>query len=142
MTKMVVIKKNCALYAIDADNYEIFEKLKDGEETVIEFFTKRNPENHKRYFAFLKVAFEMQDIYTNKGIFRKAIQVKAGHYDLLVTHEGQALYVPLSIAWEQLAEEEFQTMFKECVDAFLDMYNKDRVQPMSDRDFLKILDFK
>lgn len=96
----------------------------DGEH-MAEIKRDRNPGNHRRYFAFIKQSFDMQDHYDNMEIWRKVLQLKAGHYDLAVTEKGKNLYLPRTINWDELDETEFKTLFNEVVNAFIRDYGQD-----------------
>ena len=95
-----------------------------GGECMAEIKKKRNVKNHKRYFSFVKQSFDMQDHYDSPEVWRKVLQLKAGHYDHVVTEKGKAVYLPKSINWDELDETEFRPLFNEVVNAFLRDYGK------------------
>ena len=94
------------------------------EEVMVEIHVKRNPKNHRRYFSFVRQAFSMQEDFEEEEIFRKYIQMKAGHYDAVVTPKGETMYWPKSIDWSKLEEPEFKKLFNEVVNAFIRYYGK------------------
>lgn len=94
------------------------EKVPYGE-VVVEIKRNRNPKNHRRFFAFVKQAFDMQDHYDEQEVFRKVLQLKAGFFDLVVSEKGQNVYLPKSVAWDQLDEIEFKELFTRVVNAFI-----------------------
>jgi hypothetical protein len=83
----------------------------------------------------------MQHIYTNQELFRKAMQIKAGHFEMIIMHDGQVAYMPLSIAWDKLDETKFSRLFNEVIDAFLEFYNENHERQMTNDEFMKILEF-
>lgn len=91
-------------------------------EMMAELHKNRNPGNHKRFFAFVKISFDMQDDFDSIEVWRKYITMKAGFFDEVVTGEGKLLYWPQSIAWDKMDEIEFKDMFQKVVNAFLKYY--------------------
>ena len=91
-------------------------------EIIFDFKKKRSAANHKRYFKFIGIAFDMQDSYDSKEIFRKVIQLEAGHFDTAVTEGGKSVYLARSIKWDELDEVEFKKLFNEVVNAFIKVY--------------------
>ncbi len=98
--------------------------LAGNQEIIFEFKKKRSPGNHRRYFAFIGKAFDMQEQYDSQEIFRKVLQLEAGHFDTAVTAEGKSVYLARSIKWEELDEVEFKPLFSEVVNAFLRVYGQ------------------
>ena len=95
--------------------------LPDGE-LVAELDKKRNPANHRRYWSFINQTFDMQEDFDNVEQWRKYIQMKAGHYEAVVTPKGETMYWPKSISWESIEEGEFKQLFNQVVKAFLKYY--------------------
>lgn len=93
-----------------------------GELILVDYKKRRNPGNHRRYFAFIKTTFDMQEDLDNQDTWRKYLQMRAGHYDAVVTPNGKTLYWPRSIEWAALDEAEFDRLFNQVVQAFLDYY--------------------
>ena len=138
--EIVVMRIGESFVGIDEFQSEDLQKFPHGKHLVIDVKEERNPDNHRRFFAFMRTAFDMQSVYDNPEKFRKYVQMKAGHYEEIVTPEGKVLYVPLSIKWSELKEDKFRELFKSCITAFLAFYNK-YVGQMSDGQFYKIIDF-
>lgn len=97
------------------------EKIPYGE-VIVEVHKKRSVGNHKRFFAFIGMSFDMQDHYDESEIWRKVIQMKAGFFDEVITEKGEILYLPQSIAWDKLDEIEFKDLFSRVVNAFIKYY--------------------
>lgn len=104
---------------------------------MVDYKKKRNAGNHRRYFAFIKASFDMQDEYDCPSIWRKYIQMKAGFFDEVVTAKGVVMYWPQSISWEDLDENEFKKLFDDVVNAFLKYYG----HPLSESQIDKICSF-
>ena len=88
-------------------------------EVMAEIHKNRNPGNHRRYFAFIKQSFDMQDYYDDIEVWRKVLQLKAGFFDEVISDKGKVIYLPRSIAWDKLDEIEFKDLFTRMVNAFL-----------------------
>ena len=96
--------------------------LRGATEIIFDYKKKRSAGNHRRYFSFIKQAFAMQEHYDSREIFRKVLQLEAGHFDAAVTPEGKAVYLARTISWDELGEVEFKKLFNEVVNAFLKVY--------------------
>ncbi len=70
-------------------------------------------DNHKRYFALVKLTFDNQEKYASFEHFRKAVQLEAGHVDWIPSIKGQLVPVPRSIDYSTLDELEFNKVFME-----------------------------
>lgn len=106
-------------------------------EVMADIKKNRNPGNHKRIFAFFRQTFDMQDDFDNPEQWRKYMQMKAGHYELVVAPNGNEMYWPLSIDWDKLDEIEFKKLFTEIVNAFIKYYGRD----LSDLQINSILEY-
>ena len=136
------IYKNGVMYPLDnIQAEEMALHIPEGVPIVFEIHEKRSAGNHARYFKFRNVAFNMQNYYQNKEIFRKYIQMRAGHYETVITHKGRILYFPMSVKWSQLSETKFRVLFKDCITAFLDFYNEVSPVQMTEDEFRNIVDF-
>lgn len=93
-------------------------------EIIFDLKKKRSPGNHRRYFAFIKVAFDAHGHFDNQEIFRKHLQMAAGHYEEAIGPDGKVWYYPKSIEWSALDEVEFRKLFNEVVNAYLKIYGK------------------
>ena len=122
----------------------LFAKIPDDTWCMVEYVRTRNYQNHKRFFRFLEVAFECQDFYQvgQEELFRKAIQMLAGHYDELIIkgkkgEDATIHYIPKTIAFEEMDEIEFSKLFSKCVTGFFNRYGTG----MTEQEFLKVLEF-
>lgn len=111
-----------AFAPMDADSSSAMKGVK---EFIFDYKKNRSPGNHRRYFAFINTAFDMQDTYDSPEIFRKYVEMLAGHFDTVISaRTGEAMYWPRSISWEKLDEDAFRKLFNEVVNAFLGWYGK------------------
>lgn len=91
-------------------------------EIMAELKKNRSPGNHRRFMAFINQTFEMQNDYDNVTTWRKYIQMKAGHYEKVVAPNGNIMYWPKSIKWEDLDETVFKPLFNDVINAFIKYY--------------------
>ena len=121
----------------DPISEEEIRKIPPGEVVRITWSRPRNYENHKRFFSFLKTTFEIQDHFTDLEIYRKWIEMKAGHFITAVAPNGTTMFLPKSISFSAMSEDEFQKMFKKCIDVFLSVWG-DRI---SEDELLRVIEF-
>ena len=128
-------------YPICENSLAMFDKVPDGALVKVEYIKKRNYENHKRFFKFLEAAFDNQEFYDNTEQFRKAIQMIGGHYESLsiLDTEGNATthFIPKSIAFDKMDEEEFKNLFNKCITGFLGRYGNG----IKESELMRIIDF-
>ena len=101
------------------DDYEQKRKLKIGKEYEVTIRELRNPQFNRLYFALINCAWEylteQQRAFfkENVELFRKAVQVAAGHYEPCYSiTRREWLEVPKSIAFDKLSESEFSSLYE------------------------------
>lgn len=126
------------LIGADEDSAEIITNL--GLDTVVKckVSTRRNYKNLQRFMVFIDTGFHLQSSFVNKEFFRKWLTMKSGYCDVVVAPNGTTMFLPKSIAFDAMDEEEFKLVFKKCVTTFLAEFNI----KMTDDQFWEILDFE
>jgi len=81
--------------------------------------TVRNYENHKRYFKFLQITFDMQEHFTEFEYYRHWLTMKAGYFDTIVAPNGNAIYKAHSLSFADMDEDIFKKVFSSSIDVFL-----------------------
>lgn len=114
--KLTAIKTQAGYSPEDSDE-DI--KIPFGERVMVEYTKGRDYVNHKRFFAFIKQTFAMQEFYDDMDIYRKWLTMKAGYFDTAVTPAGVTLFLPQSIAFEKMEESEFRELFSKCINVFI-----------------------
>lgn len=95
-------------------------------EVMVDIKSKRNPGNHKRFFAFRNTTFEMQNIYDDKEVWRRHLLLNAGFVEEHISPKtGDVGYVIKSIEWDQLDEIEFKETFLSVINAFIRWYGQE-----------------
>jgi hypothetical protein len=107
----------------DEQAKQAVKRWKLGETLKCSVKKPRDYTNHKRYFALLNLTYENQERYTNFHMFRKAVELAAGHVDEIITLDGEVHYEVRSIDYSTLDEFQFDELFgrvmRVCVDNFL-----------------------
>ena len=105
---------------------KIHDQMTPYQEVDCKYSFPRNPGNHRRFFAFLNIAFDSQDFFNNIHHFRKWLIGKAGHYTIIHTPKGGTIFDADSIKWDSMDEPEFREVFGDCVQAFINEFG-DRI---------------
>ena len=139
--KAVFKKTETGILTFCNDSLALFDKVPDDSMVMVEYKKKRNYENHKRFFAFLDIAFDLQEFYEEKEHLRIALQMIAGHYEALIIigkdGEPSTHYTPKSIDFSAMDEIEFRDMFGRCITGFINRYGNG----ITEEELLRVIDF-
>ena len=125
--KCLVVKFQGVLHPSGDEAIRSFEKMKTGKDYIADVKMPRNIENHKRYFSLVNTMFDMQEKYDDPQIFRKVLQIEAGHFDLVDKLDGRGSYlIPKSIAFEKMPEDEFKDLYNRLIDIGVGKFGVDR----------------
>lgn len=100
----------------DAD-YEEKKKLKLGVTYAAEIKPARNFQFLKKYFSLINAAWELlpesqQKGFRDKELFRKYVEVAAGHCDLFYSPTRKEwVEIPKSIAFDKMDEADFEDLY-------------------------------
>lgn len=104
--------------------------------------SKRNMQNHKRFFAFLNTALDTQDHYQNIDQLRFALFIKAGLCERVISHKSGAVsFIPQSMNFSKMGEEKFKKVFKVCIDTFHIMLQEMNIR-YTEEQLYKLMDFE
>ena len=131
--KVSLLNTACGLIPCYDDDFDGKSRLKVGEYYTAEFKLIRNPKFHRKYFALIGVAWEyvpesqQESLYKNsKDKFRKTLQMAAGYSETIYSIETNSFVdVPLSIAYEQLDNLEFETLYSNVLNVLYNTVFKD-----------------
>ena len=104
---------------VDDQAKKIFKRYKVGELAELENPIKRNLKFTAKYFVMLKLTFENQDITDNKDLFRKLVQIQAGHYYWITLIDGSKQKESISIKFESMDDLEFEKLYNDVFDVCL-----------------------
>ena len=122
MAEIFLQKAYGVLTPADEAAEEIIAKMHRGQVIKATYSFPRNYENHKRFFAFLKTTFDMQEHFTNIEHYRKWLIMKAGYYQTIKAPNGYTIFDTESIAFHKMDEAKFRELFEDCITAFLSAF--------------------
>lgn len=117
----VFLRKNLRGFEpADEDAIEALRKIKRGEVVRVELRRPRSHPQHNLAMAVLKLAFNNQDKYKRFDDLLIEVKLKCGHYREHITTKGKVIYVPKSIAFESMPQDDFNVFFEKMIDVVLD----------------------
>lgn len=119
------ISQNKLLLPHNEETREYVSKLQVGTVISADIKKARNYENHKRFFAFIKITFDMQEFFTEIEAYRYWLTMKCGWFDTIVAPNGFTIFKAKSISFESMDEIEFNKLFSSAIDVFLESFGKD-----------------
>lgn len=100
------------LVPADLHAQEFVEALKEKQKLLIDAKTPRSPENHAHFFAILHKAMDHLDGFADEDALLDALKMATGHVRQLMLVDGTMVFVPKSIRFAAMPEEQFKR-FKE-----------------------------
>lgn len=126
-----------ALVPVDEDSEKPISRIGDGEVIHVSFKKSRNYGNHKRFFIFINATYDMQEHFETKKNYRNWMTMKAGWYETCVAPNGNVMFLPKSISFDEMDEDEFKELFSSCVDVFL----KELGKGITENQLLQVINF-
>lgn len=134
------------LLPADAESEAYFEKKKLGSVFEAEFTNKRNPRFHRKFFALLRVGYDLWEPppFEDDGMrekwgapqkdpekFRKDLIIATGFYRPVFNLNGDMQLEAKSIAFGSMEEAEFERLYSRAIDVLLgyvpDTYSYDDI---------------
>lgn len=122
MAELYLFKHIDALVPADEETQDILKKIPQGKSIKVKYSFPRNYENHKRFFAFIKTTFDIQDSFDNIKHYRSWVIMKSGYCETAVAPNGQVMFFPESISFDNMDEDKFKDLFSKSVDAFISVW--------------------
>lgn len=111
--KLIVVKTNGGLKPLYDSDFEIYSKIKVGEEFEIEYKKQRNIKFHRKAFALFKLCFENQESYSNLNDLRRDLTITAGYYNETANVlTGEVFKHAKSISFSSMCEIEFSEYYE------------------------------
>lgn len=133
MTRLYLTKTEYgALIGWSPKDDAYLEKLGDGEVLECDTRKARHPEHHRKFFALLQQAFLNQEKFSNLTDLLIALKLKVGHYQEHVTADGRLVFVPKSISFARMGQEEFDVFYKSAVVALAELTDSEQVTAEAD----------
>lgn len=111
----------------DAKDQDYIARLRPGESLECDTRKARNPAQHKKFFALFDASFHGQSKYTNPKDLMRELKIRAGWYDEYITQGGKVVYVPKSLSWGTMGDDEFKKFYNEAVVALAEMFGVEDV---------------
>lgn len=92
---------------------EFIARLRTGEVLTGQFKKPRNGAHHRKAFALLTIMWQRQDRFPTFTHMLMDVKVKLGHYDHYITESGEVVYLPRSISYREMGQEEFEPFLLE-----------------------------
>ncbi len=110
---------------------------KEGDVISAQIKMVRNYGNHKRFFAFIKTTYDMQDHFEQMEAYRYWLTLKCGWFDTVIAPNGSTMFKPRSISFEDMEEDEFKRLFSTAIDVFL----KELGNGLTERELMRVINF-
>ena len=106
------------LMCVNAAEASLLEGM-TGQEVEARLYKSVNPKFRRKFFALLKVAFDMADFQVNDQPgnmeqFRRYVTVGSGYCDYYKHGDG-FIAVPKSIAWAKMEDAEFANLYNDAL---------------------------
>jgi|LGOV01.1.fsa_nt_gb hypothetical protein len=129
MQLITLVKKEDRLIPTDEFSVKIFNSLDIGQEISFEYKEnkQRNYRNHKRFFSMLQGVVHNSSEYKTVDNLLSMLKLKVGYFEIVVSHKGEQLYIPKSINFATMKEDDFQSFFSDCIDILLEFMPEEDV---------------
>lgn len=123
-----MIKHNQGLFPYYKSDMNDFEKLFNNVVYFIDIKKPRNILHHKKLFAVAKcVIANMPEnsVWHNKAPYSliKAAEMQAGYVDEQIRLDGEVVFIPQSIKFENMDQAEFHILYDKIINIFAVMLN-------------------
>lgn len=127
-------------------------KIKTGGIVENNSTVMRNPAFFRKYFALLRIGFDNWDppYIKSQGIrpmknfeyFRGRVAILCGYYEEVIGFDGEIKTIPDSISFAKMEEPEFQNLYSNTIDIFLEnIYKRNITADELDETVNKYLSF-
>ena len=82
--------------------------IPEGKEVLIDWRKPRHPENHRHFFAILKLACEQLENYPDVDSLLDCLKIGCNHVRPVMKANGDMIFLPKSINFASLDEESFK----------------------------------
>lgn len=102
------IRRGKSLVPADFVAEEFLDSLAEGKEILIDWRKPRHPENHRHFFAILRLACEHLPDYPDTDSLLDALKIACNHVRPVMKADGEMIFLPKSINFASMGEEEFK----------------------------------
>jgi len=105
-----------ALAPVTRDARELLAAMKDGSTLIVEVWSPRNMQQHRKFFAILNNVVEATGRWTSTEHLRRDILISLHRYDEHVNEfTGEIVKVPHSMAVASMPREDFERLYAETI---------------------------
>lgn len=116
MTKVVFRRRGATLIPVDGEGQELLHSIRDGRDVMLSVKIARNPRHHRLLFAMLNLVVQRTNKFDGTDEALIALKIACGLVDPYIDAEsGKTFFVPRSIAFESMAQDEFSAFFDRAV---------------------------
>ena len=102
------IRRGNSLVPADFVAEEWLQALPEGKEVLIDWRKPRHPENHRHFFAILRLACEHLPDYPDTDSLLDALKIACSHVRPVMKADGEMIFLPKTINFSAMGEEEFK----------------------------------
>ena len=113
MPDLVMIKRNGALVAGDAEAEEALAKIPSDTFVMANVRRPRNIDHHRKFFKLMRVIAEGTGIHPE--VLRALILIEAGHCHVIKRKDGRIDRFPKSIDFTSVDQTEFEEIYNRAV---------------------------
>jgi len=118
--KLAIAKRPDGFFEILPEHdHEKVANLAIGEILEVRASKVRDPLNHRRFFAMLKIIFENQEHFKDIDAMRRWLIMKTGRFKIIVAPNGFVLYEHQSMNYASMDEETFCKLKEDVADVAL-----------------------
>jgi len=137
--KVNLIKVNGGLFPSLPDDEAQIAKIKRGQVVQYEIKKPRNSKFHRKFFAMLQIAVDNSNY--NVECVLHALKLRIGHFTNMVLKDGSQVYVPRSISFAAMDNDEFEIFYNRCSQAIIDMFLADLDEKTLENEVNRMLGF-
>ena len=115
MGSIVLERSLTGLSPVDEQGRAILARYKQGELIRVKTSRVRNSQHHRLFFALLNLVYENQSRYTSMEHMLTALKVALGHCDTVILKDGSPPYIPKSISFASMDQDEFNDFYDRTV---------------------------
>ena len=126
---------------LDIEGQEWLARRKIGAPFLVSAKEPRNAAFHRKYFAFIKYVYESTEKYENQSEVLTEMKLRTGHYETHISLKGVAVYVPSSIAFHKMGNDDFEVFYQKCIDVAIKYFYNDCTEAEQEVHIDNILSF-
>jgi hypothetical protein len=109
--RLYLVRTDRGVQAADEATREAMRSWPVGEVVACDSKRSRNIKHHRKAFALIELLFENQDRFNTVTDLLVELKIKLGWYNEHITQAGEVVYVPRSIAFDSMSQDDFEANF-------------------------------